>query len=101
MEQLNYEVMGEFGIRGRRYFRKDNAAGIRTHHIHAFDVGSPELARHIAFRNFLRTHSEQARQYEKLKLELATRFPDDREQYTEGKSEFIRMIEGLRYEGGA
>jgi GrpB-like predicted nucleotidyltransferase (UPF0157 family) len=32
IEALDYEVMGEFGISGRRYFRKDNEEGIRTHH---------------------------------------------------------------------
>src|SRR3954463_7125609 len=31
MESLGYEVMGEYGIPGRRYFRKDNREGIRTH----------------------------------------------------------------------
>src|SRR5262249_30641110 len=40
MEALGYEAMGEFGIPGRRYFRKDTA-GARTHQIHAFVVGSP------------------------------------------------------------
>src|SRR5690606_39020770 len=32
-EMLGYEVMGEFGIPGRRYFRKNNLSGTRTHHI--------------------------------------------------------------------
>jgi GrpB-like predicted nucleotidyltransferase (UPF0157 family) len=36
MESIGYEVMGEFGIAGRRYFRKDNEEGIRTHQIHVF-----------------------------------------------------------------
>lgn len=40
MESLGYEVMGEFGIPGRRYFRKNNQAGARTHHVHTFEVGS-------------------------------------------------------------
>jgi GrpB-like predicted nucleotidyltransferase (UPF0157 family) len=28
MQALGYECMGEFGIKDRRFFRKDNAAGI-------------------------------------------------------------------------
>jgi len=40
MESLGYEVMGEFGIPDRRYFRKDSQEGVRTHHIHTFEVGS-------------------------------------------------------------
>jgi len=30
MRGIGYEAMGEFGIAGRRYFRRDNAAGVRT-----------------------------------------------------------------------
>src|ERR671917_2661350 len=56
MESLGYEVMGEFGIPGRRYFRKDNQEGIRTHQIHAFEVGSAQLARHLAFRDYMIAH---------------------------------------------
>ena len=37
MKELGYESMGEFGIPGRRYFRKNNAPGIRTHQVHAYD----------------------------------------------------------------
>src|SRR6185312_14250663 len=29
MRAIAYEPMGEFGIAGRRYFRRDNAAGVR------------------------------------------------------------------------
>src|SRR4051794_4324243 len=36
MERLGYEAMGEFGIEGRRYFRRDDPLGVRTHHVHAF-----------------------------------------------------------------
>src|ERR671921_2732344 len=34
MESLGYEVMGEYGIPGRRYFRKDDRQGVRTHNLH-------------------------------------------------------------------
>jgi GrpB-like predicted nucleotidyltransferase (UPF0157 family) len=30
MEKLDYEAMGEYGISGRRYFRKNDAGGHRT-----------------------------------------------------------------------
>ena len=48
---LGYEPMGEFGIPGRRYFRRDDAAGVRTHQVHAFEAGSPDVTRHLAFRD--------------------------------------------------
>ena len=54
MAALGYEVMGEFGIAGRRYFRRNNQAGVRTHQVHIFAHGSPHIERHLAFRDFLR-----------------------------------------------
>jgi len=40
---FGYEALGKFGIPERRYFRKNNCAGKRTHQIHAFQVGSPHI----------------------------------------------------------
>lgn len=93
--EIGYEAMGEFGIPGRRFFRKHDADRVRTHHLHAFRSGSPEIMRHVAFRDHLRTHRDDALAYETLKLDLARRFPHDRERYTDGKSDFIRRIDAL------
>src|SRR5580692_7133663 len=41
MESLGYVGMGEFGIAGRRFFRRENSAGDRTEQVHTFQVGSP------------------------------------------------------------
>jgi GrpB-like predicted nucleotidyltransferase (UPF0157 family) len=90
---LGYEVMGEFGIPGRRYFRKDDGEGNRTHNIHAFAAESREIDRHLAFCAYLRAHPEEAKQYETLKRELAERFPADIGSYTDGKGIFIREID--------
>src|SRR4051794_14157180 len=47
MNEIGYEPLGEFGIKGRRYFRKGGEN--RTHQIHIFqfdnDVG---IERHLA-----------------------------------------------------
>lgn len=66
---LGYEAMGAFGIQGRRYFRKTDAAG-RTHHLHAFEAGSPHVHRHLAFRDYLRAHPQEAAAYAALKIQL-------------------------------
>lgn len=60
MAHHGYEALGAFGIRGRRYFRKDDAGGGRTHHVHAFRAGTPHVVRHLAFRDFLRAHPDVA-----------------------------------------
>lgn len=93
LEELGYEVMGELGIPGRRYFRKDNPEGIRTHQIHAFQVGSPQIARHLVFRDFMRAHRERAEQYDALKHRLAELHPDDVARYTDGKDDFIKEMD--------
>jgi GrpB-like predicted nucleotidyltransferase (UPF0157 family) len=59
----------------------------RSHHVH---VRLPEDAgAELAFRDLLRADPGLARRYEMLKVDLAARFPDDREAYTEGKTEFV------------
>ncbi|AFY37303.1 protein of unknown function UPF0157 [[Leptolyngbya] sp. PCC 7376] len=93
MENLGYEAMGEFGIAGRRYFRKDNAAEIRTHHIHIFEMGSAEIGRHLAFRDYMRTHPEEAQAYSNLKRKLAKIHPTDIEACMDGKHDFIQAMD--------
>lgn len=93
MEALGYEVMGEFGIKNRRYFRKENPPGNRTHHVHMYEVDSPEIQRHIAFRDYLIAHSKIALEYSDLKRKLAQAYPEDIESYMDGKDGFIKNVE--------
>ena len=93
MRRIGYEVMGEFGIAGRRYFRRDDANGRRTHQVHAFADGSPHVRRHLAFRDFLRAHPAIAREYSELKQRLAAAHADDIEAYMDGKDAFIKATE--------
>jgi GrpB-like predicted nucleotidyltransferase (UPF0157 family) len=93
MQALGYESMGEYGIPGRRYFRRDGTDGLRTHNVHAFQHDLPHVARHLAFRDFMRAHPELARQYSDLKRHLAARHPLDIEAYMDGKDAFIKEME--------
>ncbi|MGB5973460.1 MAG: GrpB family protein [Nodosilinea sp.] len=93
MSALGYRVMGEFGLPGRRYFRKENAEGKRTHHVHTFQVGSAEVVRHLAFRDFMIAHPDCAQQYSNLKRALAAEHPNDIEGYMDGKDEFVKTME--------
>jgi GrpB-like predicted nucleotidyltransferase (UPF0157 family)/ubiquinone/menaquinone biosynthesis C-methylase UbiE len=65
---------------------------IRTHHLYLMEKGHPEWEAHIAFRDHLRNHPETAEAYEKLKLDLAKRFRNDREAYTEAKTDFVAQV---------
>ena len=87
-----YEAMGEFGLPGRRYFRKGGAR--RTHQIHAYQYDSVhEITRHLAFRDYLRENAGVRAAYEELKLALAKKFPHDIGAYCDGKDDFIKRAE--------
>jgi len=91
MEGLGYVVKGEFGISGRRFYLKGLVD--RTHHVHAFESGSEGLIRHLALRDYLRVHSDEAAIYGELKIKLATEFRYDNDGYCEGKYEFVQQLE--------
>ena len=93
MESLGYEVMGEYGIHGRRYFRKDDREGVRTHHVHAFEAGSAEARRHLAFRDYMIAHPADAQRYSELKRKLAAEHPQNIDEYMDGKDGFIKEID--------
>ena len=93
MELLGYEAMGEFGIAGRRYFRKDNQASVRTHHVHVFTAASDEVKRHLAFRDYMIAHPEGAQEYSELKRKLARQHPTNIDRYMDGKDGFIKAID--------
>lgn len=93
MELLGYETMGEFGISGRRYFRKNNEEGIRTHHVHIFRVGSEQVERHLAFRDYMIAHPEDTQRYSELKRRLAEEYPTSIDGYMDGKDGFIKEMD--------
>jgi GrpB-like predicted nucleotidyltransferase (UPF0157 family) len=55
-------------------------------------VHSPLWVERLRFRDALRANAELASAYAALKLELAARFRDDREAYTQAKEPFIRAV---------
>lgn len=95
MEALGYEPRGEFGIPGRRFFRKDDDRGNRTHHVHAFAKGDPQVDRHLAFRDFMLAHADWARRYDELKRRLVATCDNDIERYMDGKDAFIKEVDAL------
>ncbi|OMD63331.1 hypothetical protein BSK62_21615 [Paenibacillus odorifer] len=97
MTALGYECMGEFGISGRRYFRKGGNS--RTHHVHVFQMDNKiDIGRHLAVRDYLRSHPEAVKQYGDLKDTLAKQFPEDIGAYIDGKEEFVVNLEKTAYE---
>jgi GrpB-like predicted nucleotidyltransferase (UPF0157 family) len=70
-----------------------------THHVHLVQAGSEEERRTLAFRDYLREHADAAREYERLKRQIAQEYTGDdlasREAYAGAKTAFITRIVAL------
>ena len=64
------------------FIKRDSRSGARTHHIHMVERDFTEHWDRLLFRDYLIEHPGAARQYQDLKLELASAFPRDRVAYT-------------------
>ncbi len=89
--KFGYEFKGEKGIPGGYFFLK-SIEEIRTHHLHIITYNSQSRVDHIIFRDFLIQNPEYQKKYCELKRELAIRFKNDREAYTDAKSDFIEKV---------
>lgn len=90
--KIGYECLGENGIVGRRFFRKGEKK--RTHHIHVFEESSnDDIKRHLAVRDYLRTHPNTCKEYARLKLILAQKYYNDIDRYCNGKDSFVKRME--------
>ena len=93
LEGIGYEYVPEYNdlLPERRYFHKGPPQG-RTHHLHMVEQTGEFWDRHLLFRDWLRTHPQDAQEYYRLKKELAARFGRDREGFTDAKTPFIESI---------
>jgi GrpB-like predicted nucleotidyltransferase (UPF0157 family) len=87
MESLGYEAKGECGVAFRRHFIKNR--DVRTHNIHIYEADDPEIDRYLKFRDWMRSHNDDAQAYANLKMELAMKFPNDTLRYYMGKDTLL------------
>lgn len=95
MIDLGYEPRGELGIPGRRYFSREQPKDVRTHHVHMYQSGDENLIRHIAFREYMIAHPEDAATYAKLKMKLAKENRYDIDAYIAGKESYVDKMEKI------
>ena len=97
MQALGYTAKGEYGIAFRRFFQKGDPT--RTHHVHIYQEDDPEIQRYLKFRDWMRSHPDDAEAYAQLKQELAYH-SQDMSQYCNGKDAFVASIDAKDgYEG--
>ena len=91
LRALGYLPKGEYGIAGRRYFSLNDGPR-RVVNLHVYAADNPEIHRHLAFVDYLRAHPDVAADYGALKRDLAQRYGDQIDIYTNGKTDFIAAV---------
>lgn len=99
LAEIGYIHQGDLGIPGREAFDYSGKSHLLTHHLYVCPRESRELARHITFRDFLRSHPEAAARYSRVKETAAALYPEDIGGYMAYKSaciEELYILCGLR-----
>ena len=89
---LGYVHEGNLGIKDREAFDYRGNVALPKHHLYVCPEFSAELQRHVAFRDYLRTHPEAVARYSRVKEEGARKFPDSIDDYINHKSSVIEAI---------
>ena len=93
LEQVDYEYVPEFeAVLPNRRFLWKGTPEVHTVHIHMTEPGDLLWRNPIAFRDYLRSHPDEASQYADLKRRLATECGTDLAAYVAGKTEFVEAI---------
>lgn len=87
---IGYLHQGNLGIAEREAFLAPQ--GSFPHHLYVCPPDSIEFRRHLAFRDYLRAHADETRNYGELKRMLAAEFRDDRPSYIAGKEAFVAEL---------
>ena len=81
------QIRGEFGLPGRVYFRAPDR------HVHAVELGGDHWVRHLALRDYLRAHPEEAAAYTEEKRRALAASGGDGERYWTEKALFVEALE--------
>lgn len=94
LAELGYDYEGDLGIEGRYAFAydKEKKSHLQEHHLYVCPKDSPELAKHIRFRDYLKTNKEARDRYAEIKLKAAQAHPDAIDAYMAAKSDVINHI---------
>ncbi len=91
LQRIGYEyrLVNRERVPNTEYFRK-GSSGANTHHIRMVEAESDLWQEYTLFRDYLRTHREEAKRYERLKVEAYEKH--GRYLPLEAKRDFIRSI---------
>lgn len=94
---LGYRHQGDIGVPGREAFAREGGDAPRdgggrrwpAHHLYVCASDSKELRQHLVFRDWLRSNPAAVTEYAMLKRHLADVYGDDRDGYSDAKTDFI------------
>ncbi len=90
LENVDYVFRGDAGVPGRIFFRKGFPRA--KYHLSIATLNGDYWRNQIVFRDYLRSHPDDAIEYQNLKVKLAYEYSNDRVKYTKLKEPFIRKI---------
>lgn len=98
--QVGYHHEGDLDVPGREAFGRSGSDVPRdgsdrawpNHNLYVCAEDGRELARHLAFRDYLRQSPAMTSRYAELKKALAEQFRDDRDAYSEGKTSLVEEV---------
>src|SRR4029077_18101513 len=88
LQQIGFSPLGRHIIPYWCYFTQRFAENM-SYNLHIHERGSPQIKRHVNFKNYVIQHTDIAAQYAALKIKLAKQFANDRFSYVLGKDKLV------------
>lgn len=92
LKKLNYHNLHRQIIPYQSFIIRRQDHDIRFN-LHIYERGSPQIKRHVNFRDYVIAHPEDAKAYAALKISLAKRFANDINNYVIGKDKMVHSID--------
>jgi len=89
MIKLGYEALGEAGVPNRLYFRYRDS---QLFNVHIVEHSGTHWRSNLAFRDYLRSHPEEAKRYEAAKIEAVCSGARSLLEYSAAKSAIIQEL---------
>lgn len=92
LRNAGYTPKGDYTMTGEEYFTKDDRNGVRLASVHVYPVGHPEVAFQIKFREYLKAHPDEIKDYADMKLATYREYPDDYNAYGTAKKPYLEAL---------
>jgi GrpB-like predicted nucleotidyltransferase (UPF0157 family) len=92
LEAAGWIYRGDAGNAGGHVFVLETRPWHRVAHLHAVEMNGEQWSNYLRFQDLLRSSPEARDRYETVKLRLAEQHTDDREAYTEGKTQVVTSL---------